>query len=358
MAETPNAARLEDPICHSNVLRGAVAGLAVGFVVGVVVAVLVVGTIASGGLLAVALYAGALSLLLTGAGLGYGIGEFLGEYGGESETGVIEDGSWDTFIGGEHPAAYVMARVKCSRDGGSPRIATGSETVFINSMNAARIEDKTTCGAVITKGCETVGIGGASVALLPVDSDGIPEWLSGAMEKADYAAIILGLIGSLGAKELVKELSLAALDAALFAREYWAKDHYGSTSQEYKNAVWMRRAYELALVGRGGVLAHGEGAALKREAAEAAVRRAELAQRTRDLVAADRAAANAAKAAAAKAPTHILGTNGKPLTMEGKTVWAGNPDAKILRPGDPNYSLSRELPPPPTGGELILPPVR
>jgi uncharacterized Zn-binding protein involved in type VI secretion len=332
MADVPNAARIEDPIMHTNALLGAVAGLAVGLVVGVVAAALVIGTIATGGaLLAVVLtVATALSLACTATSLGYGIGGFLGSLSG-SETGVVEHGSPDTFIGGEElQAARVEAEVKCSRHAEEPKVATGSKTVFINLKNAARVGDKTTCDAKIKSGCPTVGIGGESVQVLDIEPE-IPEWLDKTLEIVDITGVVLGFIGSFGAKEALKEVTLAGIDLTLMGTEFALKRAYGADSTAYQTAVWTRRAYEAALLGRG--LREGFNA------------RAERIER-----------------AAGDAPSHILGPNGERINMRGEPVPGPTPqilgpDGNPLRGGAPRdvHVIDPTAPTPQPNARIIDP---
>ena len=70
---------------------------------------------------------------------------------------VLPPCSPNVFIGGM-PAARVGDLLTCA--GGPDTIATGSATVLINNMMAARMLDLSVHGGVITLGCPTVFIGG------------------------------------------------------------------------------------------------------------------------------------------------------------------------------------------------------
>jgi uncharacterized Zn-binding protein involved in type VI secretion len=301
MADVPNAARIEDPIFHTNALLGALTGLAIGLVVGVVAAALVIGTIVTGGALLVAVLTvcTAVSLCCTAVSLGFGIGGFIGEHAGGTVTGLIEHGSVDTFIGGEElQAARVEAEVKCSWHAEEPKVAAGSKTVFINSKNASRVEDKITCGAAIKAGCPTVGIGGESINVLKVEPE-IPEWLEHTIEIVDIAGVVLGFIGSFGAKEALKEVTLGAIDLALMGTEFVLKHELGADSRWYQGVVWTRRGYEAVLLGRG-----------LREGFHARAERAEI--------------------RAGDAPSHVLGPNGERINMRGEPVPGPGPRPEIL----------------------------
>ena len=63
-----------------------------------------------------------------------------------------------TVLIGFMPAARVGDMLFCA--GGPDTIATGSSTVFINGIPAARMSDLTVHGGVIMVGCPTVLIGG------------------------------------------------------------------------------------------------------------------------------------------------------------------------------------------------------
>ena len=69
-------------------------------------------------------------------------------------------------------------------------VAQGSSGVFINGRPAARVGDKTTCGAVIVGGSANVFIGGGVTTRLPIQSE-VPQW-------ARWAAVVIGLLPALG----------------------------------------------------------------------------------------------------------------------------------------------------------------
>jgi len=92
-------------------------------------------------------------------------------------------------------AAVVGSNVSCTGPpllGPHPgsMIAQGSSNVFIRGMPAARKGDKTSCGATIGYGCESVIIGGEQVTYIEIQPE-IPAWV-------DWGLAALGLLGGYG----------------------------------------------------------------------------------------------------------------------------------------------------------------
>ncbi|CAA2107833.1 RHS repeat-associated core domain-containing protein [Variovorax paradoxus] len=186
MAGKP-AARLHDPIAHTNAharfwakfAGGLIGGIAVGFAAGVAVAA-VVGT----GGLAGPLVAGALVVGARMAG-GY-VGASLGESIADAlvpetltVTGMITSGSSDVFIDSKAIGAaraspeIPMDTVSCKNDSPQILLAEGAETVFINMGVASRKDDHTECGAKVSEGSPTVFIGGPTARVREV-ADEVP----------------------------------------------------------------------------------------------------------------------------------------------------------------------------------------
>lgn len=229
----PNAARVGDPIKHSNALLGALTGLAIGIIVGVAAAALI---IATGGLGAIAVLS-AIGAACTFASGGFTVGKLLGKLGG-SKSGVIGEGAKTVFIGsGLPPAARALDKLACgdppaakfgwslvgavllgpigalaglaygisSSAHGGAQIAAGSKTVYIEKRNAARVGDDTSCSGVIMEGCPTVGIGGEKVLLIPQESwrGEIPAWLENTIWYVDRFGAACSLVSGLGALRTV-----------------------------------------------------------------------------------------------------------------------------------------------------------
>jgi len=199
------AARVGDPIAHSNaemgMLLGALAGLAVG-------AVLVGATIATGGaaLAVVAAVGGAAGLTSFGGLKGMAIGATsMGP-----PTGALVIGSPNVVINGRPATMTFMATALCSKDPGPIPLATGSSTVMINIGMAGREGETMGCSAKVVAPCSPdVIIGGPSaadprVAIQPE----VPQWavtglqalgIAGAILALPFSITALGVGGTIGA---------------------------------------------------------------------------------------------------------------------------------------------------------------
>lgn len=293
---TPNAARVGDPIKHTNALFGALVGIAAGIVIGALVAVTTIVTAGTGLLFWAAVF-GAAAALCTGAAGGYTLGSFLGKLSG-SKSGVIAEGAKTVFIGeGSPAAARALDHLACgdppmtkygwsmlgavllgpvggmagliyghvtSKHAGA-QIATGSETVYIENFNAARVGDKTSCTGEIMEGAETVGIGGESVALIdPATwSPEIPAALDTTMYWVDKAGIVFGILSLAGSlagswrvlrwKAVNTDFIITGIDLGLLGTEEILAAKYGR-DHEYTDTVEnIRATYELATTIRTGV---------------------------------------------------------------------------------------------------------
>ncbi len=201
----PVAARLTDPIQHSNALTGLLIGAAAGLAFGV----FVVATGGAGLVVGAAIIGGS---VCAGAGIGELIGslDMTNSLVGGTVTGAIASGSGDTKVNSLPAARATDDIVQCA---GTPplylpshpgkRIAQGSGSVFINSQPAARISDKIECGAEIQMGSPNVVFGGPTVTTLEIDSE-VPGWIHGALFVIGIASAVvlagpvaaaLGLVG-------------------------------------------------------------------------------------------------------------------------------------------------------------------
>lgn len=186
MAGKP-AARLHDPIAHTNAharfwakfAGGLIGGIAVGFAVGVAAAA-VVGT----GGLAGPLVAGAIVVgaRMAGGYVGASIGESIADAlvpETLTVTGMVTSASLDVFInskaiGAARASSEVsMDTVCCSKDSPVVRLAEGAETVLLNFGVASRKDDQTECGAKISEGSPNVFIGGLTSRVRDV-ADEVP----------------------------------------------------------------------------------------------------------------------------------------------------------------------------------------
>ncbi|EGH08050.1 MULTISPECIES: PAAR domain-containing protein [Pseudomonas syringae group] len=193
-----SAARVGDPIEHSEALNGLLLGLAVGAAAVVVAAAVGVSIVASGGLAAVAVVGAVVSLSA-------GVGELIGSLSYCTNTaGHISKGSSNVFINGRPAARAHLDTAECDKHGQVPQvIAEGSSTVYINGQPAARVGDRTICDGKISAGSDNVYIGGETEQTDDINPE-VPGWLHGvvlgigfgsAVVLTSWATAIVGFIG-------------------------------------------------------------------------------------------------------------------------------------------------------------------
>jgi len=181
------AARLGDPIGHSPSMSWLLRGLLIGAAIAVA-GVVIAGT---GGLAAAA-------IIGASAAAGAGLGELLStmSWAPKEKCGFIFGAcSSNVFTNGIKAARAHLDVAQCSKHSlPHPPIATGSGTVFINGLPAARIEDSIACGAVITGGSNNVFIGGGVAQIDPIQPEHlVPGWVHTALLAVGLgAAIVLG----------------------------------------------------------------------------------------------------------------------------------------------------------------------
>ncbi len=184
------AARIGDPIKHSNALSGFIVGAVTGLAVGVAV---VAATVATGGGALLVISAVGAGVATTGAGASRGgaIGATIqGDVTGKTITGAST-----VFVNGIQSNRAVIDKVICSKHVNKIKnIAQGSGTVFIESYPAARKGDKIQCGAVISEGSPDVFFGAEAETYLEIDSE-IPQWMS---STADWMMTVGGSVALLG----------------------------------------------------------------------------------------------------------------------------------------------------------------
>ncbi|MDR3435273.1 RHS repeat-associated core domain-containing protein [Telmatospirillum sp.] len=219
------AARLGDPIHHTNKLAGFLIGGAL--CIGAALAVAAVVFFTGGGALAIAAAAGG---VLGFTSLAAEVGSMIGKLSG-STTGKIVQGSANVLINGK-PAAYAVdSNASCSKDGGDPRkVAEGSKTVYINQYNAARKSDRLDCSGVIAEGSPNVIIGGPPLQRLAIE-DEVPDSLRFWAEVVSYAGMALQLACGIG------EAMLAAKLAAKETEEVAGKEAAEALAKEGEGVV-------------------------------------------------------------------------------------------------------------------------
>jgi uncharacterized Zn-binding protein involved in type VI secretion len=199
---TMPAARVGDPIAHSEAGTGMLLGVLAGAAVGVV---LIATTISTGGLALVAA-AGMAAGAVSAGGLG---GMHVGEAVMGPPCGEFATGSPNVFINGR-PATFTAGSfASCRKDSGPIPLATGSASVFINTGMAGRQGEKLGCSAIsIARTSPNVFIGGPSaqdprVAIQPE----VPAWavtalqvlgVAGAIAALPYAIATVGIGATIG----------------------------------------------------------------------------------------------------------------------------------------------------------------
>jgi uncharacterized Zn-binding protein involved in type VI secretion len=177
------AARVGDPFAHTMALNGALTGLLIGAAVGVLI-------VSTGGLGAIAVGA---AIGITGAaGLG---GSYIGESIPGPTTGMLAIGSPNVFVNGRPLCMVSLALGPCAKEGGAPMpVATGSGSVFVNGLQAARVSERMQCSAVIQSGSPDVFIGGPSVTVLPLTPE-VPAWLTTTMKAMAIGGLVIATGG-------------------------------------------------------------------------------------------------------------------------------------------------------------------
>ena len=185
--EGTSAARLSDPIAHTNAHARFWAkfagGLVGGIVVGAMAGAAAVAIIGTGGAAAPLVAAAAVGVARFGGGM---IGGMAGEWVADklvpetvTVTGMISTASTNVFInsktrGATRASADVpVDMVLCSKHSPPIYVAEGSKTVYVNTWNMSRKDDKTTCGAKISEGSADVIVGGPTARVREV-ADEVP----------------------------------------------------------------------------------------------------------------------------------------------------------------------------------------
>ncbi|ATQ73515.1 hypothetical protein CR152_02520 [Massilia violaceinigra] len=182
------AARITDPISHTNALTGFLIGALIGIAL---IAAVAFATFTCG--FGVALIAG----LAAGFGASgiLSLGEAIGKMS-TTVTGTLVTGSLNVWTNGLAATYAKVSTAACSMHNPVQLVAEGSGNVYINGLPAARKDDAITCGAKISGGSSNVFIGGGREPYLPV-ADEIPPGLRTAVDWAFTAAGAVGGIGKL-----------------------------------------------------------------------------------------------------------------------------------------------------------------
>ena len=174
----PAAARHQDPIGHSPTMSWLMKGLIAGAIAGAALAVASVLIVGTGGLAAVAIVGGM-------AAAGAGVGELTStmSFAEKEVCGALTAAAFNVFTNGLAAARAHVDFGQCSKHPSPDAlVATGSASVFINGLPAARVDDKTICSAVITKGSANVFIGGGTVQTDTINPENlVPGWVHAAL---------------------------------------------------------------------------------------------------------------------------------------------------------------------------------
>ncbi|WP_080765690.1 AHH domain-containing protein [Pectobacterium brasiliense] len=158
------------PIKHSSFL-GALLGAVAGALVAAAVAAVAVALVGVTGGLAIALVGG-LAVLGAGSLISAVSGRVSAMVDSASPpAGKVDSGSPNVSVEGSPVSRAEVDVVACTKHSGPQLIAQGSETVFVNGHPAARVGDKTVCGATIKDGASTVFFGSGQATVLEIQDE-------------------------------------------------------------------------------------------------------------------------------------------------------------------------------------------
>ncbi len=187
----PAAARVDDPITHSEAQSEGVAEMLKAAAWGALVGVALIGlTVITGGsdLLIIGAAVAAGGTVLSAGGKGFLQGVKQGQQHVEKH-GQVKTGSASVTINGRRAAAACLSLIDCDEHSGPQKMAQGSRTVTINGKMASRVGDRSTCDGVIGAGSGNVTIGGAMGQCAAISKE-VADWET----TLAHGAIILGSI--------------------------------------------------------------------------------------------------------------------------------------------------------------------
>jgi len=225
------ASHVTHAIAHSHANMGMVVGAVAGAVVGAVI------TVATGG--------GGAPLVIALAVAGGSVGKWLGS-GSGSDSGQIKAGAATVFYGpSQLPAARITDPIECHDAGlgDADDPISGHKKAFINDgafrvtielKEAARIGDMTSCGGAISKGIDSIYIGGATIGVFAhselSEDNPYVEWT---LWSLDWLASIFGA-GALQKKAVALGLK-AAKDVS---KKTLGAEHPVTVTVGWAGAVW------------------------------------------------------------------------------------------------------------------------
>ncbi|MFD1794911.1 hypothetical protein FQV27_05495 [Paracoccus aurantiacus] len=164
------AAHIGHEIEHSSAMMGFLIGAALGLAAAVAL-VAVIGT--GGAALGVIAAAGGIVAATGGGALtGMRFGQLA-----KSPKGPISTGSPNVFYGPSRIAAAraIIDTVDC-KNHGKKRLATGSDSVFLNEYPAVRTDDVSECDGTVKSDFDNIFIGAETAQYLEIQSE-VPQWM-------------------------------------------------------------------------------------------------------------------------------------------------------------------------------------
>ncbi|CNI48561.1 PAAR/RHS domain-containing protein [Yersinia pseudotuberculosis] len=190
------AARVDDKLYHSSALAGFIIGSIIGAAVIFAAAAYAASIVLTGGATLVAtgfiVGMGVTTLGVVAGGLIRSVGEKIGSMC-HHDVGQITTGSKNVKVNSKRAAHVELSTVACKDDSAIQRMAEGSSNIFINSKAAVRLEDKTTCDAVVDSASSNVTFGGGRVQYLDIKRE-ISDEMRDLSEKL---FIVAGLAGGI-----------------------------------------------------------------------------------------------------------------------------------------------------------------
>jgi len=192
----PAAARVDDPITHSESHSEATKQMWEGIGTGILIGVAIIGlTVLTGGgdlvVAGAALAAGGTVLSLGGKGFLQGAKQ------GQQQVerhGEVKTGSGNVTINKHAAAAACLSAIDCDEHSGSQKLAQGSRTVTINGKMASRVGDKSTCDGVIAAGSGNVTIGGEAGQCAAISQE-VADWETGLAKGAVVVGTVAQIVG-------------------------------------------------------------------------------------------------------------------------------------------------------------------
>ena len=172
MSAAPAAAHIGHQIEHCSTFMGFLIGATVGMALGA--ALVASATSEEAALAVIAAAGGALAARGgTRTSLNENLNEDVNDGLNGGGAGPVLTGSANVYLGPARvPAARAVLDTVASSDFGIRRIATGSDSVFINQYPAARAGDRSECDGVVASDLSHIRIGNGSLAYLPIPAGG------------------------------------------------------------------------------------------------------------------------------------------------------------------------------------------